>query len=119
MLTTQQLLHVQGRAHDFLNRVGIVLTVEEAATIEVADFGLGEIETTGLELVVYVNTERVCAKELVLFPRQTCPEHRHPPIGDRSSQRAAAMSSTSSPTRRFVVLPSSTNRQILRIAQLG
>ena len=28
---------------------------------------------------MYVNTERVCAKELVLFPRQTCPEHRHPP----------------------------------------
>jgi D-lyxose ketol-isomerase len=44
--------------------------------------GLGELETTGLELVVYINTERVCAKELVLFPGQTCPEHRHPPIGD-------------------------------------
>ena len=24
--------------------------------------------------------ERVCAKELVLFPHQTCPEHRHPPV---------------------------------------
>ena len=22
----------------------------------------------------------MCAKELVLFPRQTCPEHRHPPV---------------------------------------
>jgi len=81
MLTRQQLLDAQGRARALLNRVGIVLTAEEAASIEVADFGLGEIETTGLELVVYVNTERVCAKELVLFPRQTCPEHRHPPIG--------------------------------------
>jgi len=81
MLTRQQLLHAQGRARALLNRVGIVLTDVEAATIEVADFGLGELETTGLELVVYVNTERVCAKELVLFPRQTCPEHRHPPIG--------------------------------------
>jgi D-lyxose ketol-isomerase len=57
-----------------------VLTPEEAAKIEVADMGLGELEATGLELVVYVNTERVCAKELVLFPGQTCPEHRHPPI---------------------------------------
>jgi D-lyxose ketol-isomerase len=27
-----------------------------------------------------VNTERVCAKELVLFAGQTCPEHRHPPV---------------------------------------
>jgi D-lyxose ketol-isomerase len=27
-----------------------------------------------------VNTDRVCAKELVLFPHQRCPEHRHPPV---------------------------------------
>jgi len=45
----------------------------------VADIGLGELETTGLQLLTYLNTERVCAKELVLFPGQTCPEHRHPP----------------------------------------
>jgi D-lyxose ketol-isomerase len=28
-----------------------------------------------------LNTERVCAKELVLFSGQTCPEHRHPAAG--------------------------------------
>ena len=50
--------------------------------IEIAEFGLGELAQTGLELVVYVNTDRYCAKELVLFPRQTCPEHRHPPVGN-------------------------------------
>ena len=27
-----------------------------------------------------MNTERCCAKEMVLFPRQTCPEHRHAPL---------------------------------------
>ena len=32
----------------------------------------------GLEVLVYVNTNRVCAKELVMFPGQTCPEHLHP-----------------------------------------
>src|SRR5215471_14828022 len=79
MLTRQQLVRAQARARDYLHRAGIVLTAEESNNIEVADFGLGELETTGLELVVYINTERVCAKELVLFPRQTCPEHRHPP----------------------------------------
>ena len=31
-------------------------------------------------LLVYVNTDRYCAKELVLRPGQTCPEHRHPPF---------------------------------------
>jgi D-lyxose ketol-isomerase len=82
MLTQQQLLNAQARAREYLERAGMVLIPDECEHIEVADFGLGELETTGLELVVYVNTERVCAKELVLFPRQTCPEHRHPPIGD-------------------------------------
>jgi D-lyxose ketol-isomerase len=68
------------RAAAMLGDAGIVLTPDERAGIEVADFGLGRLEEVGLQLVVYVNTERVCAKELVLFPNQTCPEHRHPPV---------------------------------------
>jgi D-lyxose ketol-isomerase len=68
------------RAAAMLADAGIVLTPAEREGIEVADFGLGRLEETGLQLVVYVNTERVCAKELVLFPGQTCPEHRHPPF---------------------------------------
>jgi D-lyxose ketol-isomerase len=63
-----------------LAEAGIVLTPAERERIEVADFGLGRLEEIGLQLITYVNTERVCAKELVLFPRQTCPEHRHPPF---------------------------------------
>ena len=69
------------RAAAMLERAGVVLTPAERVGIEVADFGLGCLEEIGLQLVVYVNTERVCAKELVLFPEQVCPEHRHPPIG--------------------------------------
>jgi D-lyxose ketol-isomerase len=68
------------RAAAMLADAGIVLTPAEREEIEVADFGLGRLEEIGLQLVVYVNTERVCAKELVLFPHQTCPEHRHPPV---------------------------------------
>jgi D-lyxose ketol-isomerase len=68
------------RAAAALADAGIVLTPEEHANIELADFGLGEFERTGLAIVVYVNTERVCAKELVMLPRQICPEHRHPPV---------------------------------------
>jgi D-lyxose ketol-isomerase len=68
------------RAAAELERAGIVLTAEEREAIEVADFGLGRLDEIGLQLVVYVNTERVCAKELVLFPGQICPEHRHPPF---------------------------------------
>jgi D-lyxose ketol-isomerase len=63
-----------------LESLGIVMTEEERRSIEVADFGLGRFRETGLMLLVYVNTERHCAKELVLYPHQTCAEHRHPPF---------------------------------------
>ena len=65
-----------------LAEAGIVLTPAEVDAIELADFGLGRFEEFGLAIVVYVNTDRVCAKELVMLPHQTCPEHRHPPVGD-------------------------------------
>jgi D-lyxose ketol-isomerase len=80
MLTQEQVRQTRQRTIQYLERAGIALTPTEAANIEVADFGLGELDSTGLELVVYINTQRVCAKELVLFPRQTCPEHRHPTV---------------------------------------
>lgn len=82
MLTRTQAEEAQARAAAMLTNVGIVLTPDERDHVEIAEFGLNDLERTGLELVVYVNTDRYCAKELVLFPRQTCPEHRHPPVGD-------------------------------------
>ncbi len=80
MITRQELNEARRHAQEYLDRAGIVLTAEERENIEVADFGLGDLAHTGLELVVYLNTARCCAKELVLFPRQTCPEHWHPPV---------------------------------------
>lgn len=71
----------RARAAEMLARAGLVITPEERERIEVADFGLGELARTGLQLLTYVNTDRYCAKELVLFPRQSCPEHRHPAVG--------------------------------------
>jgi D-lyxose ketol-isomerase len=68
------------RAATMLAEAGIVLTPQEREQIEVTDFALGRLDEFGLQVVVYVNTERVCAKELVLFAGQTCPEHRHPPV---------------------------------------
>lgn len=69
-------------AADLIQRAGIYLTDKEKSTIEIADFGLGRFEETGLGVFVYVNTDRCCAKELAMWPRQTCPEHRHPPVGN-------------------------------------
>jgi D-lyxose ketol-isomerase len=67
-------------AAEQLAAAGVVLAEAERRAIEVADFGLGRLPEIGLQLVVYVNTDRYCAKELVLLPGQTCPEHRHPPF---------------------------------------
>jgi D-lyxose ketol-isomerase len=67
---------------ELFREAGIVLTSEEMDNIEVATFGLDDLELQGLELITYVNTDRYCAKELVLFPNQTCPEHIHPPVGE-------------------------------------
>ncbi|MDI3089710.1 D-lyxose/D-mannose family sugar isomerase [Priestia megaterium] len=62
----------------YLDKAGIVLNEEEKETIEITDFGLENLYDEGLQLVVYINNERYCAKELIMLPNQTCPEHRHP-----------------------------------------
>ncbi|HLJ53686.1 MAG TPA: D-lyxose/D-mannose family sugar isomerase [Chthonomonadaceae bacterium] len=80
MITMDEMARARDRAREYFVKAGIVLTADESANIEVADFGLGELDRTGLEIVTYVNTQRCCAKELVLFPGQTCPEHWHPPV---------------------------------------
>lgn len=80
VLTKTELEAARGKALKYFQKAGIILTESEKKNLEVADFGLNELESTGLQLVTYVNTSRCCAKEMVLFPRQTCPEHRHPPI---------------------------------------
>jgi hypothetical protein len=72
--------HLRREALEHLGRAGVRVSEAEAAAIEVADLGLGRPREIGLQLLVYVNTERCCAKELVLLPLQLCPEHRHPPF---------------------------------------
>jgi len=69
---------IKSQTLELFNKAGIVLTDSEKENIEVADFGLNNIDTVGLQLITYVNTEKVCAKELALLPNQTCPEHKHP-----------------------------------------
>ena len=70
------------KAVDALTRSGIMLTAIERQNVEIADFHLGMFEKVGLAILTYVNTRRVCAKELVLLPGQICPEHRHPSTSD-------------------------------------
>src|SRR5216683_1878897 len=82
MLTQSQVRQMQERVTQTLAQAGIVLTPQEQTQIEVVDFGLSELERTGLQLVVYINNDRYCAKELVMIPHQTCAQHRHPPLSE-------------------------------------
>jgi len=77
---------IRAEALELLKKACIAVTDKEARSMEIADFGLNH-PSVGLQLIVYVNNERYCAKELVLLPRQTCPEHRHPPVGGRPGKQ--------------------------------
>ena len=74
------------KALGYFDKASIILTDAEKNNVEVADFGLGKVNDIGLQLVVYINTDRVCAKEMVLLPGQTCPEHKHVPTGNVSGK---------------------------------
>ncbi len=77
MVTQIDLQIAQKRAVEYFQRAGIAISPSEAAGIEVADFGLGELWQTGIQMLTYLRSDRVCARELVLLPWQTCPEHAH------------------------------------------
>jgi D-lyxose ketol-isomerase len=75
---------IKAEAARLLRKARIVVTREELETMEVTDLGLGDIRRVGLEIIVYENNDRYCAKELILLPRQICPEHRHPRVNGRN-----------------------------------
>ena len=76
-MTRQEYDRQAAEALSYFERAHIALTEEEKRSVEVADFGMGNVRELGLQLIVYINTDRVCAKEMVLMPGQTCPEHKH------------------------------------------
>jgi D-lyxose ketol-isomerase len=83
MISKEVWLRTRDRALSLLRTANIVLTQDELDRLEVADFGLGRLEEIGLEINTYVNTDRVCAKEIIMFPWQICPEHMHPSVGSQ------------------------------------
>jgi D-lyxose ketol-isomerase len=65
-----------------IREAGILITDQEADSIEVVDFGLSQLAREGLQVVTLVQTEKISVKVLALFPNQTEPEHWPPPVGD-------------------------------------
>ncbi len=79
---------------NMFDEAGILLSETESQQIEFATLGLGHFEREGLALLMYVNTDRYCAKELVMLPYQTCPEHRHPSVQLDDGQMVAGKMET-------------------------
>jgi D-lyxose ketol-isomerase len=82
MLTRSAYRLATQRASTLLAQSGIAVRPEELLRMEVADFGLGELESSGAQILTLVETSKVAAKILVLFAGQTVPEHTHPRLGD-------------------------------------
>jgi D-lyxose ketol-isomerase len=69
-MSQEQYCYWQQTAKSYLDKASIVLTPEEVENIEIADVGLDEFEQIGLMVITYINTERVCAKELIRLYRE-------------------------------------------------
>lgn len=82
MLTKKEFVVAQQRAVAMIRESGILVTEEEAEKVEIADFGLGNLEVEGAQILTFVATDRIAVKAIALFPRQTLPEHWHPRVGD-------------------------------------
>lgn len=80
LMATLDIAARQREAADQIQAAGIFLQDDEITAIEIADFGLGRFDELGLAIHIYVNTDRCCAKELAMLPKQVCPEHRHPRV---------------------------------------
>ena len=79
-ITLEEKKSAQKRAAEMIRGAGLFIREDEASRIEVADFGLGNLEKEGVQVLTLVQTERISVKVLVLFPDQTEPEHWHPPV---------------------------------------
>jgi D-lyxose ketol-isomerase len=84
-MTKRAIERARAAAVGMLRKARIAVRPGEIAAMEVTDLGLGDFKTVGIQVLVYENNDRYCAKELILLPRQTCPEHRHPPISARNA----------------------------------
>jgi len=66
------------KAIEIYDKSKIVIRKEEFKNLEITDFGLNDFYNIGITVLIYINTMRVCAKEISLLPYQICPQHKHP-----------------------------------------
>ena len=61
---------------------GVVLKDSEIDQIDVADFGLSNLEEEGAQIFSLFDTPKLAARIITLYPYQTEPEHWHQNVGE-------------------------------------
>ncbi len=82
MISKSEQTEAQQRAARMMREAGIQVMDNEIEKIEVVDFGLSQLSVEGVQVFTMVNTDRLAAKVLAMFPNQTEPEHWHPKVGN-------------------------------------
>ncbi len=82
MITQRERQAARNDAFERMVAAGLVLRVEEAQRIEVADFGLGHLREEGAQILTLVQTDRLAVKVIALSPWQALPEHWHPRVAE-------------------------------------
>jgi D-lyxose ketol-isomerase len=80
MITRKVYTEVQQKSIVLIEKAGLTFTAEEKKKIDVADFGLSNIYSEGVQILTFFETNRMAGKLLILLPDQTEPEHWHPPV---------------------------------------
>ncbi len=87
MIAERERERARREAAILLEKAGIPMGEGEIEKIEVIDFGLGNIQVEGLQLVTMFETERMAGRILIMTPYQTEPEHWHPPFGNNPGKQ--------------------------------
>ena len=82
MITSVEQERAKETAFGLMLRAGLVLRADERGLVEVADFGLGNLDEEGAQILTLVQTDRIGVKVIALTPWQALPEHWHPRVGD-------------------------------------
>ncbi len=82
MIKREQFIEAKHKAVQMIRECGIVLNQNEIDEMDVTDFGLNHLYVEGGQMLGFFNTNRVSAKVIAMFPRQTLPEHWHTAFDD-------------------------------------
>lgn len=81
MITRKEAESARKRAGEMIARAGIAFSQKELEQMDVADFGLSDLQREGAQILSLFETNKVACRVIALFPGQTEPEHWHEGIG--------------------------------------